>query len=166
MAKRTGVNEWYTYPAGQNPSHKPAGVYKLTKDIANPNADGRSGRWQRQGTIKAGQKFLLTDNCRRDYGNEVEGGPRIIVVDGCCITKVNSKNYDQIDRTFFCYEDLLAALEPVTNVNTEDYLSNLKRQHGYAADPEAIITRMLQEGTITREQVENAVQTNENDPNF
>lgn len=155
------VNDRYEYPAGKTPAYKVPGVYKLTKDIPNPNSDGRSKRWQRQGTIPAGRKFLLRDNRRRDYMSEVEGGPPIIMVDGCEISLMRGYSYDTMDPTFYAYEDMMAALEPIEEVETEDYLTNLKHQHGYAADPADIVARLLINGVITREQVEEAIQQND-----
>jgi hypothetical protein len=48
---------------------------------------------------------------------------------------------------------------------TVDYLSNLKLRNGYAGDPEAILTRLLDSGWLTRGQVEWATAANKDDFN-
>lgn len=160
MAKRTiGVNDRYEYPADKSPAYKAPGIYKVTQDIQNPNYDKRSNDFHRQEVIKAGTKVLLTDNRCRDYVSE---GDRFFT-HGCRVSKLNDRAYDRIDSTFYCYEDLMAHIEPVEGVGTEDYLTNLKHQNGYSADPEYILMRLLNTGVITREQVEVAVKQNDED---
>jgi hypothetical protein len=161
MAKRiVKVDDVYEYRDGQKAAYIAPGLYVVKQDVANPNYDKRSKDFIRQPVIKAGTKVLVCDNRHRDYINEVDGGPPLVITNGCRITKMFGKTYDAFKPGAYAYEALVANLLPMDIMSTGDYLTNLKHQHGYAADPEDIVTRLLNSGVITREQVEKAVQDN------
>jgi len=156
MAKRThGVYDRCEYDI-RTVTRLPAGVYAVSKDIENPNFDKRSDDFNRLPVIKAGTKVLVKDR-------DVVSVDDAIVSTGSKVSKLGDRASHCIEVGYFCYEPLMAALVPVT-VGTEDYLTNLEHQHGYSACAEWILQRMLNEGTVTRAQVEAAVAANDAAP--
>ena len=157
MAKRTiGVHDRCEINVSSI-ARLPAGIYRVTKDIQNPNYDKRSDDFDAQPVIKAGTKVLVKDRNYVDTENEVRPY-------GSKVSKLGSQGYNCFEPGYYAYEALMAALEPVTEVGTEDYLTNLEHQHGYSACAEWILQRLLNEGTVTRQQVEAAVAANDAQP--
>jgi hypothetical protein len=135
----------------------PAGIYEVSKDIENPNYDKRSTDFHRLPVIKAGTKVLVTDRNHVDMEH-------IVQPIGSRISKLNGKSSACFEAHHHCYKNLVAALVPVTEPKTEDYLKNLEHQHGYSACAEWVLQRLLNEGTVTRAQVEAAVKANAEAP--
>jgi hypothetical protein len=153
MAKRTiGVNDRCDIDTS-NIARLPAGIYTVSKDIQNPNYDKRSDDFDAQEVIKAGTKVLVKDRNYVDMENEVRPY-------GSKVSKLNGKSYDCFEPGYYAYEALMAALEPVAEVGTEAYLENLEHQNGYSACADWVLQRLLNNGTVTRAQVEAAVQAN------
>ena len=153
MAKRThGVYDRCEYDI-RTVTRLPAGLYTVSKDIENPNFDKRSSDFNRLPVIEAGTRVLVKDR-------DVVSVDDTIVSTGSKVSKLGDRASHCIEVGYFCYEPLMAALVPVEQVGTEDYLTNLEHQHGYSACAEWVLQRLLINSIVTREQVEAAVAAN------
>ena len=74
------------------------------------------------------------------------------VIESNQIQKPNARSYNRLDLSAVCYEEFLDALEPVL-MNDERFLQYTHRLHDFAGSPEVLLQALLRMGTLTREQI-------------